>query len=137
MKPRRAIRDKLMDVKASSIFNNNHFSYVLNNIEGVTSWSAATNNASQWIEACSLNPVKILGVISQGSYTHDQWVSKYKLSYSRNGSEFESLFNDRQFNGNTDRNSEVPNMFDQPIMARAIRIHPTEWNGHISLRFED
>ena len=32
--------------------------------------------------------------------------------------------------------NEVTNTLDKPILARYIRIHPVEWVGHISFRFE-
>ena len=32
--------------------------------------------------------------------------------------------------------NEVTNTLDEPILARYIRIHPVEWVGYISFRFE-
>jgi hypothetical protein len=42
----------------------------------------------------------------------------------------------RRFPGNIDRNSKVRNNFKTSVQARAIRIHPTKWLSHISMRFD-
>jgi len=41
---------------------------------------------------------------------------------------------DEVFTGNTDSETHITNMFEHPIMARAIRIHPATWHSHISMR---
>ncbi|XP_072042884.1 alpha-N-acetylgalactosamine-specific lectin-like [Amphiura filiformis] len=40
------------------------------------------------------------------------------------------------FDGNTDQTTVVTNLFHTPVIASYIRILPTEWYGHISIRFE-
>ena len=40
------------------------------------------------------------------------------------------------YNGNTDQESEVTNMFGCSIIAKYLRIRPVDWRSHISLRFE-
>ena len=40
------------------------------------------------------------------------------------------------FIGNSDRNTIKGNVFDPPIKARYVRIYPTAWVNHISLRAE-
>ena len=40
------------------------------------------------------------------------------------------------FNGNKDRDSIVYHKLNPPIQARYIRLRPTAWYGHISLRME-
>lgn len=46
------------------------------------------------------------------------------------------LFMLKVFKGNRDRNSIVKRTFNPPIVARYIRLRPTEWKGRISLRME-
>ena len=38
--------------------------------------------------------------------------------------------------GNSDKNTEVRNMFNSSVIARFVRLIPIEWYKHISLRFE-
>ena len=40
------------------------------------------------------------------------------------------------FDGNTDRNTAVSSLFPKPFQATHIRIRPTAWQSHISMRFE-
>ena len=41
-----------------------------------------------------------------------------------------------KFGGNSDKDTPVTNIFNSPVRARFIRIHPTQWNNKISMRFE-
>jgi hypothetical protein len=40
------------------------------------------------------------------------------------------------FDGNNDRNTVVSAFFETPVKATFMRIRPTEWHDHISMRFE-
>ena len=42
----------------------------------------------------------------------------------------------RTFEGNTDRNTPVQYSFPEPTLVKAFRIHPRDFHGHRSLRFE-
>lgn len=53
-----------------------------------------------------------------------------------NGKNWSYVDDGRKFPGNTDRNSQIRNDFKQSVVARAIRIHPTRWSGHIAMRFD-
>nr|CAB3263786.1 lactadherin-like [Phallusia mammillata] len=106
----------------------------------VGSWSAATNNANQWIEVALGKATTITGVITQGRDSLDQWVTEFKVSYLAADLTWKTV-NDNSgtailFSGNSDRNSPVTNMFYLPITAHKLRILPTKWRGHISLRHE-
>jgi hypothetical protein len=76
-----------MQAKWSSYCSNTHNYHLLDCFEGT--WSAQTNDANQWIEARSeSNSYKIIGFNIQGRHSYDQWVTKYKSSYSENGTNF-------------------------------------------------
>jgi hypothetical protein len=83
----------------------------------------------------------VTGVSTQGRYDVDQWVTKYQVAYSSNGSSwsFARQFgkSDNVFTGNSNRNSTVARAFSQAVQARFIRIYPTdnEFNGFPVLRF--
>ncbi len=40
----------------------------------------------------------------------------------------------KRFAANTDTNSRVKNLFVHPVLARYVRILPTNWYSHISMR---
>nr|CAB3263781.1 lactadherin-like [Phallusia mammillata] len=106
----------------------------------VGSWSAATNNANQWIQVDLNGATTITGVVTQGRNSLDQWVTEYKVSYLAADLTWKTV-NDNSgtailFSGNSDRESPVTNMFYLPITAHKIRILPTKWHGHVSLRHE-
>ena len=53
-------------------------------------WSAATNDVDQWLEINLGNMnTKVTRVASQGREGSNQWVTKYKLQYSTDGTTFQ------------------------------------------------
>ena len=40
----------------------------------------------------------------------------------------------QEFSANNDRNSERIHFLNEPFFARYIRLHPTEWHNHVSMR---
>nr|CAB3263783.1 lactadherin-like [Phallusia mammillata] len=96
--------------------------------------------ANQWIEVALGKATTITGVITQGRDSLDQWVTEFKVSYLAADLTWKTV-NDNSgtailFSGNSDRESPVTNMFYLPITAHKIRILPTKWHGHVSLRHE-
>lgn len=54
------------------------------------SWSALTNDVSQWLQVDLGNQETIVTrVATQGSNAKSQWVTKYKLQYSYDGFNFQ------------------------------------------------
>ena len=49
---------------------------------------------------------------------------------------FHYIFTVKEFTGNSDQDTHVPNKFNTSVRAKFIRLLPTQWTGHISLRFE-
>lgn len=49
---------------------------------------------------------------------------------------FQLLFYFQEYNANEDDRNVVVNTLDEPILARYVRIHPTDWHGQISMRME-
>ncbi|XP_071796301.1 uncharacterized protein [Asterias amurensis] len=91
------------------------------------------------VEMGTNNPVPIEGVIIQGSPYYDSYVTHYHVQYSIDGTVWlyvNGTSTPQTFIGNTDRNTPVTNMFQQPIQARYIRIRPTIWIGLPDLRIE-
>nr|CAB3263787.1 lactadherin-like [Phallusia mammillata] len=106
----------------------------------VGSWAAATNNVNEWIQVTLENATTITGVITQGRANLKEWVREFKVSYFDSDHTWKNV-NDssgttKLFSGNWDQKSPVTNMFHQPIVAHKLRIYPTKFNNHISLRHE-
>lgn len=103
-------------------------------------WSAEINDRNQFLQVDFSRNVKITKFQTQGRQDADQWVKKYTLSYSVDGSSAFQIHQEngvnKVFNGNNDRNSIVTHVLVQPITARYVQIKPTEWHGHISMRAE-
>ncbi|XP_033116611.1 adipocyte enhancer-binding protein 1-like [Anneissia japonica] len=107
---------------------------------GKGAWSSKTNDQYQWIQVDLGKLHKVRGVITQGRNSYDQWVTFYEILYSVDGDIFQPIRNSdcqvSKFVGNSDEDTTVTNMFSEPIYANFVRIHPTDWYRHISLRFE-
>ena len=53
------------------------------------SWSALRNDVNQWLQVDFGSYTRVTRVVTQGSYTYDQWVTKYRLQYSNDGMTFQ------------------------------------------------
>ena len=54
------------------------------------SWSAASNNRNQWLEIDLVSQnINVTRVATQGRHDSSQWVTKYKLQYSKDGVNFQ------------------------------------------------
>ena len=64
--------------------NITYTTHKLNNslINSSSSWSATNNNNDQWMIIKLKKITKIYNIVTQGSSDADQWVKKYKISYS-------------------------------------------------------
>lgn len=96
-------------------------------------WSAKSNDQGQWIQADLAKVHKITGVVTQGRQDYNQWVKRYELQYSNDGVQFKFY---GSLQGNSDRNTKVGHILKSPLTARYIRIRPTNWYGHVSMRFD-
>mgnify|MGYP001794565859 CR=1 FL=1 len=52
------------------------------------SWSPRYRNTKEWLQIYFNLLTRIKGVATQGRQDADQWVTKYKLSYSKDGMRF-------------------------------------------------
>ncbi|XP_071795659.1 uncharacterized protein [Asterias amurensis] len=103
-------------------------------------WGPAEKQGS-WLQIMymGLEPVHIEGVITQGSPSGYSWMTHYQVQYSIDGTAWlyvNEASTPQTFIGNTDGNTPVTNIFQQPIQARYIRIRPTAWVKYPVLRIE-
>jgi len=109
------------------------------NKEGyVNAWMPNHDGRNQYIQLEFPEYKALTGIVTQGAsrYWSDQFVNKFKVTFStdlRNWSEYE---NGKIFYGNYDDDSHVRNWFNPPILGMAVRVYPYSWHTHISLRLE-
>ncbi|XP_068726460.1 uncharacterized protein, partial [Montipora capricornis] len=103
------------------------------------SWCARTNNQRQWLQIDFEALASITGVATQGRYDADQWVKSYKITFSKDGSNY-YYYKERGvvklYGGNSDRYIVVTHTFNRRIIARFIRLHPVSYHGWMSMRVE-
>ncbi|XP_033116614.1 EGF-like repeat and discoidin I-like domain-containing protein 3 isoform X1 [Anneissia japonica] len=112
------------------------------------SWSSNVSDQYQWIQVDLGKLHEVHGVITQGRNEYiapdgliwDQWVTSYEILYSVDGNHFQPTKNSNcqvtNFVGNSDHDTMVTNILSDPVYAQFVRVHPTDWYSHISLRFE-
>lgn len=80
-------------ISASSQWDNNHAA-ILGRLHFKQAgakkgaWSAKTNDGNQWLQINLSGYVTLTHVASQGRNGLGQWVTKYKLQYSTDGTNF-------------------------------------------------
>ncbi|XP_066297862.1 adipocyte enhancer-binding protein 1-like [Branchiostoma lanceolatum] len=103
-------------------------------------WCAADQYApGQWLQVDLNSTTSIAGVITQGRADIDQWVTSYKLTFSSDGAVWDTYSEQGQeklFEGNTDRTTEVEHLLVPPVTARFVRLNPLTSYAHTSMRVE-
>lgn len=124
-------------ITASSEYNRNHSAKLarINTKPKYANWSSKKLDDQQWISVDLGKVKKIFSIKTQGRYNKDEWVTKYYLSWSSDGKNWDSD-ETKVYEGNNDSNSEVIQNICSPLVARYLRIHPIEWHNWISMRFD-
>ena len=75
-------------LKASSEWDS-YLNIPMGRLGSPRSWSARVNDANQWYEVdLGSENTKLTGTATQGRGDHPQWVTKYKLQYSKDRATF-------------------------------------------------
>ncbi|XP_078348383.1 uncharacterized protein LOC144633376 [Oculina patagonica] len=101
--------------------------------------TAGNNRNNSWFQVHFGRSVNVTMVATQGRQDLDQWVTKYRVSYSNDGiifQDYEEEGHVKIFDGNTDRDTIFRNKLQNPIITRYIRINPISYYAWISLRAE-
>ncbi|KAI8490945.1 hypothetical protein Bbelb_313640 [Branchiostoma belcheri] len=129
-------------ITASAFYDGNYYPYFarLNGVRSYGAW-AGTNVVGDWLQVDLGEMKRVKGTIIQGRQRGSQeWVTSYKLQYSANGKAWTTYAgsdgSDMVFTGNTDTNTAVKNLLDNPVDARYVRLYPLSWNNHMSMRME-
>ncbi|XP_078352364.1 lactadherin-like [Oculina patagonica] len=109
-------------------------------------WVAASSDVNQWLRIDLLSLyTKVTRVATQGrnrnSVGDDNWVTNYMLQYGNDGVNFnyyreQGQTENKDFPGNTDKDTVVYHDINPPIRARYIRFLPLGWYNWISMRVE-
>jgi hypothetical protein len=97
-------------------------------------WSAGANDANQYIVLNYDEPAYIKGVVTQGRKNDlNQYVTfaHIETSLSASGPWTRKLVN-KSLNVNT--TDDVLSLFPAPVFAKYVKLIPTNWNSHITLR---
>lgn len=124
----------------SSVFSNNtfnqgsgayHLTPWLNSLQG---WSAASNDANQYITLNYDVPTYISGIVIQDRFDATQRVSAGHIDVSLDNVTWTNVVSSATFNSSINRTVSV--LFPSVHYAKYVRIRPTNWdNTHITLRF--
>eukprot|EP00118_Oscarella_pearsei_P005447 m.25086 g.25086 ORF g.25086 m.25086 type:complete len:509 (+) comp28733_c0_seq3:70-1596(+) len=103
-------------------------------------WAAFHLDQEQYLQIDIGYTTKVTAVGTQGrSACCDQWVKSYRIYYSIDGFAWKPYTANgiiKTFLANTDVKSVVRNSLSPSILARHVRINPSSFHGHISLRAE-
>lgn len=101
-------------------------------INSVQAWSA---NAAEQGHSITLNytiPVYITGIVTQGRQNMGQWVKTAKVEVSEDNSNWTTVLTNATLN--TDQTTQVNVLFPTVQYAKYVKITPTDWYGHPSMR---
>ncbi|CAH1264796.1 LRP1B [Branchiostoma lanceolatum] len=117
----------------------------LNNGEGRqlgACWSPALgDDTEQWLQIKHDKVYEVVGVITQGAYNMDDWVTSYKLAFSVNGQWTLNAGStghkgEMVFQGNSNSHRYARNLLDNPTFALYTRFYPLTFHNRIALRVE-
>lgn len=113
-------------------FSQDHYTPWLNNNR--LGWAAGVNDLNQWITLNYDVPASIKGVVFQGRANNGgQWVTKANIETSLTGSApWIRVLNNVSINTNS--TDDVRINFPSPVFTKFVRVLPTEFNNHITLR---
>nr|XP_029511236.1 coagulation factor VIII-like [Oncorhynchus nerka] len=101
------------------------------------------NNPHEWLQVDFLVMKRITGVVTQGAWSilTQMMVTEFSVTISDNGHSWSNVVDEgtqreKMFLGNSEPDEEMLNLFDPPLFARFIRIHPRSWLNDIALRLE-
>eukprot|EP00961_Rhodomonas_salina_P119687 1610744-Rhodomonas_salina.1 len=76
----------------------------------------------------------VIGVVTQGRQDQWSWVTQFRVTVSEDAVSWTNVDGARIFNANTNYRGTVENKFDQPVLARYVRVHPVAWSGYLAMR---
>ncbi|XP_019636270.1 PREDICTED: low-density lipoprotein receptor-related protein 2-like [Branchiostoma belcheri] len=99
-------------------------------------------STDEWLQIKHDKFYEVAGVITQGAYNLDYWVTSYKLEFSLDGQTWTPYTHgtgDGQamvFQGNSDSHRYARNLLDTPVHALYTRFYPLTFHKRVALRVE-
>lgn len=117
---------------SETTFNQDHYTPWLNNTR--LGWAAQYNDVNQWITLNYDEPVFIKGIVTQGRANNGgQWVTAAHVETSSTGSApWTRVLSNKSLHVNS--LDDVYSPFATPVFAKAVRVLPTTWDYHITMR---
>ncbi|XP_004285975.2 coagulation factor VIII [Orcinus orca] len=107
----------------------------------INAWS--TKDPFSWIKVDLLTPMIIHSIMTQGARQKfsSLYISQFIIMYSLDGKQWRSYRGNSTgtlmvFFGNVDSSGIKHNIFNPPIIARYVRLHPTHYSIRSTLRME-
>ncbi|XP_078603619.1 uncharacterized protein LOC144877552 isoform X4 [Branchiostoma floridae x Branchiostoma japonicum] len=103
-------------------------------------WGPAEAEVGEWLQVDLGEMKNVKGTITQGNPHYGSYVTSYKLQYSTDETTWTTYADtdgsEKVFPGNTDDNTPVTNLLDNPIGTRYVRFLPQTWNKYPDLGVE-
>lgn len=129
-----AIPEKIRSYSSVWGYGHHARSHANSSIDSDTAWSAQRNYTGQWLELPIPPGSAVTGIRTQGRADRDQWVTSYRVKARLRDGTYSYIDGGAALQANTDRDTVVTHELDVPIEAVAVRVLPTTWYGHISMR---
>ena len=105
-----------------------------------SAWSAKDSDLYQYLQFDLGQVMNVTTISTKGRAHTSDFVSEFRILYGTNGRDFSDYKevdgSPKLFDANYDGFQEARNKFDQPIIARYVRINPTRWADKIAMRVE-
>lgn len=115
-------------------YNNAHKQSVIDNKVGAMAWASRHKKVGHWLQIDLSKVRNVIGVQTQGRHSYNQWVRYFRVLISQDQKKWSKVDDNRYFKGNNDRYTKINNFFLTNVKARYVRIYPTHWYGHMSMR---
>ncbi|ELT93668.1 hypothetical protein CAPTEDRAFT_122135 [Capitella teleta] len=104
-------------------------------------WVPQYMNNEQWIQVDFGYSIAVMGIALQGQDQINNFVTQFYVSYSEDLETWREYKDPNEndtmlFDGNFDNVNVRKRYFNHGFIARAVRLHPTAWNGFIAVRWE-
>ena len=76
------------------------------------------------------------GLVVQGRGDYPSWVTSLAVCYTKNGKSWKNVDGGKVYQASKDQELAVTIDFEEPVLARSLRIYPQTWHGAIAMRFD-
>lgn len=106
-------------------------------------WLAGRRSIGDWYQmlmgatcspTCVASSKTIYGTVTRGCANRDNWVTRYSVDYSRDGSTWNAVDHGTQFTANSDRSTHVTISFTESVVASYIRITVRAYSKYPGMR---